>query len=691
MTFLYPYFLFAMFAVAIPIVIYLFSFRLHKVIYFSNIQFLKNIKQETKSKTQLKHLLILISRILAIVALVLAFARPYLPVAESVATNNNKNVAIYIDNSFSMDAESKYGKLIEVAKTKAHSLAGAYTLDCKFLFTNNNFEDKHQRLINREQLHDFLNNTAVSPNVRKLSEVVKRQKNYLDEKIDDPNANRSIFIFSDFQKSSNDIDEFAKWMQSMNDSAVTVHLVPLATQPSNNLFIDSCWFESPSRKMNQAEILFVKVVNKSENMYSDIPVKLTINNEQKALASFNINAGEEKIVELTYTISKAGEQNGKIEITDYPIVYDNSFYFSYSIAGNIEILSISKDGKSNYLKAMFENDDYFRITYFAENSIRTAEFANFDVIFISEINSLPTGLQQELVNYISNGGIAVIFPSIDADVVSYNDFLSKIKADPIIGFDTVRTKISTINYQHEIYDNVFKKVEENSNLPVVYSHYLFSKNIDSKEILLMSTEKGDKFISSLTYNEGKAYIASVSLSDGGSNFAKHPIFVPTIYNIALYSQHSAHIYYVIGKDDIVEIKNNVSDDNVYHIQTYDKTYDFIPYHSADIIGASIKLFMQNNIQQAGNYQITNGNEIVKSISFNFNRAESDLSYYTEAELGALIGNYGLKNTSIISNEDSILFSTSVKELSQGKQYWKLFIILALIFIAVEVALLRFWK
>ena len=332
-----------MFAVAIPIVIYLFSFRLHKVIYFSNIQFLKNIKQETKSKTQLKHLLILISRILAIVALVLAFARPYLPVAESVATNNNKNVAIYIDNSFSMDAESKYGKLIEVAKTKAHSLAGAYTLDCKFLFTNNNFEDKHQRLINREQLHDFLNNTAVSPNVRKLSEVVKRQKNYLDEKIDDPNANRSIFIFSDFQKSSNDIDEFAKWMQSMNDSAVTVHLVPLATQPSNNLFIDSCWFESPSRKMNQAEILFVKVVNKSENMYSDIPVKLTINNEQKALASFNINAGEEKIVELTYTISKAGEQNGKIELTDYPIVYDNSFYFSYSIAGNIEILSISKE------------------------------------------------------------------------------------------------------------------------------------------------------------------------------------------------------------------------------------------------------------------------------------------------------------------------------------------------------------
>src|SRR5690606_15816754 len=79
MKFVYPEFLYALFAIAIPIVIHLFNFRKFKKIYFSNVQFLKEVTQETQSKSKLKHLLILISRILAISFLVFAFAQPYIP------------------------------------------------------------------------------------------------------------------------------------------------------------------------------------------------------------------------------------------------------------------------------------------------------------------------------------------------------------------------------------------------------------------------------------------------------------------------------------------------------------------------------------------------------------------------------------------------------------------------------------
>lgn len=692
MSFLYPQFLFALSAIAIPVIIYLFSFRLHKTVYFSNIQFLKNIKQETKSKTQLKHLLILLCRILTISALVIAFARPYTPLLNNSSSTNKDAIAIYIDNSFSMDAESRFGNMLEVARNKARSLVEAYRPETQYLYTDNRFEDKHQRLVNREQLIDFLNKTDVSPAVRQLSDVVKRQTSYLNKTVTDSKTSKSLFVFSDFQKSSSDLETFANWAKAHTDSALSIHLVPLATQPSNNLFIDSCWFGTPSRKLNQPEILFVKVVNKSDEVYSDIPVKLTINNQQKALASFNIAANQEKVIELTYTQTEAGQQNGKIEITDYPIVYDNTFYFSYSIAGRISVLSISKENKNSYLDALFKEDDYFEITFFDNSSIHTSDFPNYHVIFISAINSFSTGLQQELVNYISNGGIVVFFPSFDGDVVSYNDFLTKVNADPIVGFDTTRTRVSDINYRHEIYNNVFKKIEENSNLPVVFKHYLFSKNVNSLEIPLMTTERESKFISSLSYKEGKMYISSVPLNDLGSNFPKHPVFVPTIYNIALYSQQSSNIYYVIGEDEMVEVRSNISGDNgIYHIESVDKSYDFIPYHSTDIIGASTKLFMQNNIREAGNYQITMNNEPVKSIAFNYNRNESDLDYYTEDELGALAGEYGLENVSVINNESSITFSKSVADISRGKQFWKQFILLALFFIILEIALLRFWK
>ena len=95
MTYQNPHLLYALFAIAIPIIIHLFNFRKHKTIYFSSIRFLKEIKEENKKKSKLKNILILLSRILAIAFLVLAFSKPYIPIKNQQKT---ENIFIYIDN-----------------------------------------------------------------------------------------------------------------------------------------------------------------------------------------------------------------------------------------------------------------------------------------------------------------------------------------------------------------------------------------------------------------------------------------------------------------------------------------------------------------------------------------------------------------------------------------------------------------
>ena len=96
MKFLYPEFLWALSLIAIPIIIHLFNFRKFKKVYFSDIRLLKEVKEETKSRSQLKHILILISRILAISALVLAFCYPFIPSDNQKGDNLDKTVSIYI-------------------------------------------------------------------------------------------------------------------------------------------------------------------------------------------------------------------------------------------------------------------------------------------------------------------------------------------------------------------------------------------------------------------------------------------------------------------------------------------------------------------------------------------------------------------------------------------------------------------
>ena len=74
MNFVYPNFLWALFLLLIPIIIHIFSFRRYKTIYFSRVEFLKEIKEDSRTGARLKHLLILASRLFFIAALVFAFA-----------------------------------------------------------------------------------------------------------------------------------------------------------------------------------------------------------------------------------------------------------------------------------------------------------------------------------------------------------------------------------------------------------------------------------------------------------------------------------------------------------------------------------------------------------------------------------------------------------------------------------------
>src|ERR1041385_8054555 len=119
MLFYQPSFLFALAALAIPVIVHLFNFRRYKTVYFSNVRFLREVKEETASRSKLKHLLVLASRILALAFLVFAFAQPYIPNKKMNLSSGRKQVGIYIDNSFSMNAISEGRSLFDQAKLTA--------------------------------------------------------------------------------------------------------------------------------------------------------------------------------------------------------------------------------------------------------------------------------------------------------------------------------------------------------------------------------------------------------------------------------------------------------------------------------------------------------------------------------------------------------------------------------------------
>src|SRR3984885_3579395 len=113
MHFLYRAFLFAFISLATPVLVHLFNFRRYQKVYFSNVQFLKEIQEQQSSRRNLKERLILATRLLALAFLVLAFARPYIPGKNSANAGKQQAVSIFVDNSYSMETINREGSLLD--------------------------------------------------------------------------------------------------------------------------------------------------------------------------------------------------------------------------------------------------------------------------------------------------------------------------------------------------------------------------------------------------------------------------------------------------------------------------------------------------------------------------------------------------------------------------------------------------
>src|SRR5690349_9683835 len=176
MNFQYPRFLFALLAIAIRIVNQLFNFRKFKKVYFSNVQFLKEAKEQNSSREKLKNLLVLLCRVLAIAFLVLAFARPFISSGNKHNPAQRNVISIYIDNSYSMETVNKEGSLLDEAKRKAKEIARSYDINDQFQLITNDFEGKHQRLVNKDEFVQLLDEVKISAANKTLQQILNRQQ-----------------------------------------------------------------------------------------------------------------------------------------------------------------------------------------------------------------------------------------------------------------------------------------------------------------------------------------------------------------------------------------------------------------------------------------------------------------------------------------------------------------------------------
>ncbi len=677
MKFAHPEILWALGALAIPIIVHLFNFRRFKRIAFSNVAFLREVQIETKSRNRLRHLLILASRLIALAALILAFAQPFIPLEEGESKSNIRSVSLYIDNSFSMEALSEDGPLIELAKARAYEVVSAYQATDRFNILTNDLEGRHQRFYSQEEALELIGEIDASPSSRMLSEIVERQQDLLRS---EGEGDLSAFIFSDLQQTTHDAAEFVP------DSAIAYRFIPEIAARSENVFIDSIWFETPVRLPGQPEVLRIRIRNTAEAGRDNVPMRLDINNQQVAIGSFNVIPGTFTDTALYFTSENPGIKHARVSIQDHPVVYDDDWFFSYRVANQVNVLLLKGNSNGRAFRTVFGNDPFYR---FEETDARNVNYGTIrenDLVILDRLASIPSGLTSELSTFMQSGGTVLFIPSADGDLNSWSELLLAGGAPAIRPKQQLKTKVTDLNLNHLIYRGVFDRIPENIDLPSVNAYYRFDRSVRSGEEALMSLQNGDPFFFTSTSGQGRIFVAASPLDPDAGNFAQHALFVPTILRAAELSRPTGRMDATIGEDNLLTITGlNMPPEATFSFSRVGSDEAFIPRHRPARGG--IEVFYGDQRTTAGNYELTLADSVVATVGLNYSRAESVLDAYAIENWATALESAGWPRYAVLTTNLETI-SKTIEELDEGKKLWLTFLIVALVFLIIEVLLIK---
>ncbi|MGE0771156.1 MAG: BatA domain-containing protein [Cyclobacteriaceae bacterium] len=661
MSFAFPQFLWALSALSIPIIIHLFNFRRTTRIYFSNNRLLRQIKQETTQKRKLKRYLILASRLFFLFFLVMAFAQPFIPAKEQM--NAARNIVIYLDNSFSMSAQvTEKTRALDAGTAFVREIAELFPPDTRYQFITNDFAPSANSLKTRTELLDLAAQVRLSPISRSAGEVLQRMKSGMSQ-VD-------VFWISDFQKST-----IGEVNPSLLDSINQWHLVPVALGQSSNVYVDSVYLENPFVVGGEKNSVNVRLRNTGTRSSEGLVVKLVINNVQAGAMSVNLEPNSFVEASFDLTSGLSGLNEAKVSFTDFPVSFDNEFYFTLNFTETIKIVEIKRSAEPTYVERVFGNRQLFTYRGFEAGNVDYSALEQADLVVLNGLNEFGPGLETTIATGRSNYGALLLIPGESPQVNEYR----QITGMPQLTWTDreERMDLDKPDFSNPFFENVFE--ERTTAIAMPQAARQLAWGADRSAVLKF--RDGTPFLS----QQGNLFLMSCPLNKSLTDFYTHALFVPVMYRIAAASKrYDQRPYYSLTNSLVTLRVDSLFGEEPLRLLG---NQEIVP--SQRRVGENVFLELPRFSINPGFYRVMNGSDTINLLAFNLDQSESELAQLDGNSALAQFG--GPERASIFETGSVETFSTEIKERYLGTPLWKQALILALLFLLAEVLLIRFMK
>jgi len=642
MHFKHPEILYFLFLLIVPILVHLFQLRRFKISYFSNVRFLKELSIQTRKSSKIKKRLLLAARLLLLTSIILAFAQPFFEAKDS--KNASNEMYIVLDNSFSMQAKGKKGELLKRAVQELLENTPE-TAQFSLLTNTENFWNTDIK-----SSKSALQNLKYSATPFELSSIMAKIKAHKSA------HKKDVVIITDA------VGLAEKDIKNIDSEEKPYFIIPEAEQ-KNNVSIDSVY-------INQTLENFYEIgINLSAYGDDFKPVSTALYNQNKLIAKTIINFDSKK-KKINFTIPKEAF-HGYVAIEDNGLTYDNKLYFSISKAKKTNVISIGEPEKSNFLSRIYTSSEFNYNNY----SISNLDYNSLDkqnTIILNELSEVPQALQTTLKSFVSKGGNLVVIPSDKSSISNLNSFLANFGKVQLSNLKTESKLITKINFDHPLFSGVFENKITNFQYPKTNSSF----DVSSQYPAVLSYEDQSVFVTMIPNPVSGVSVFSAPINSINSNFQQSPVVVPLFYKMGQNNQKTGINALTIGNNQPYFVDVVLNKDAILEVKGSDDS--FIPIQQ--ILNNKVKLTFNDFPETAGNYSAFDKKEPVENLSFNYKRSESDLSQV---------------NTKVISDfktADTIstIFNTLQTDRTDN-QIWKWFVIFALLFLALEMAIIKFVK
>ncbi len=694
MAFLNPLVLLGLAAAAIPILIHLFNFRKPRTVDFSSLAFLHELQKSTMRRVRIKQWILLALRTLAIACLVLAFARPTVQSGWATVFGGQveTSTALVLDHSLSMTVRDAQGDLMTQAQELASAVVETSETGDEVFVVGTAATGRPEAFRNPGPALDAIAELEPEAGATTAGSAVGRGFALLEGAT---NLNREVLIVSDLQAST-----FLDSARVPVPEGVRVTLLPVGERRHTNVAVTEARVLSRIVEVGQPVEVEATLIAYGTEPLEGYTASLYLNGERVAQATTDLMPNVPATVTFTATPQTRGWLAGEVHTEEDEFEWDNTRHLVLHVPETRRVLLVRGAGQradlADLALSLGGEQTRFAVTTVPETALAAQNLDGFDVVVLVGPESLASGEQAALTQFVQGGGGLMVFPSERANAADYDALFIALGGgrlgDTVGQLGGVRpvAQFGRVDLEHPLFEGVFDGTSGQARLesPAIAFARPYQPGVgDENTLIALST--GTPFLQELRSGQGTAFVFAVAPDPRWSDFPVRGLFVPLLYRAVYYLAADADTGEALTVRQAGALRVSGGTEGLRLVGP-DGT-EFAPEQRS--VPGGVLLEIDDTVREPGVYDVMQDERLIRRVAFNPDARESDLSTLAPDEARRrLIAATGAEVRLLdAAGGQGLAAAERIAEERTGVELWNVFLMAALLFLLAEMLVAMQWR